>query len=317
MVPSNEEQEFLEIDALIARGLQVLIALGGAYFIALWFVLIVWTFRDIESRSRSVVTQVLSTLLAVLFWIPGMALYWVLRPKETLDEAYQRSLEEEYLIQDLEEVPLCPNCQHFVEDDFQLCPHCQTQLKDNCHHCDRLVDLRWPVCPYCGEQQHHHHEHAETDKVDSPDDRWIDPSAIEERLRKQEELRVRSETRALPMATASMETVRDLLGSPGRRVNQPETTESAEPIPQPAHHDRSAETATAAKASDEPRNEANSDDPANEAEAARNDGDSDDDHDDNDTESSPNGSEPQSKINRNGASNKPGPTSVPKRFKVN
>jgi RNA polymerase subunit RPABC4/transcription elongation factor Spt4 len=231
----------LEIEALIARGLQILIALGGAYFVALWFVLVVWTFRDIESRSRSVVTQVLSTLLVILFWIPGMALYWVLRPKETLDEAYQRSLEEEYLLQDLEELPLCPTCQHYVEDDFQLCPHCHTQLKDHCHNCERLVDLRWALCPYCGEPQHHHHEHPEHEKVSSPDERWVDPAAIEKRLREAEERRVREETRALPAATATAQSVRDLLGIPLRRMNpvQPEANGSVAP---PAERDATAET---------------------------------------------------------------------------
>lgn len=282
----------MEIEALIARGLQVLLALGGAYFIALWFVLIVWAFRDIESRSRSVVTQVMSTLMVVLFWIPGLALYWVLRPKETLDEAYQRSLEEEYLVQDLEEVPLCPKCQHFVEDDFQLCPHCQTQLKDNCHSCNRLVDLRWPVCPYCGEQQHHHHEHDDMAKIGSLDDRWIDPAAIEDRLRKQEELRVRSETRALPMATASIETVRDLLGAPHRRATTP-TLETAEPIPQPAQHDSTAETARTATPADEPTG-------------------SSDGH-----RGGANGSVPDEESASTTASSEPGPTSVPRRFKVN
>ena len=39
---------------LLARGAQVLAALGGAYLIALWFVLIVWTYRDIQARSNSV-----------------------------------------------------------------------------------------------------------------------------------------------------------------------------------------------------------------------------------------------------------------------
>jgi RNA polymerase subunit RPABC4/transcription elongation factor Spt4 len=143
----------LEVESLVARGLQVLLALGGAYLLALWFVLIVWTFRDIETRSRSVVTQVFSTLLVVLFWLPGLMLYYVLRPKQTIDEAYQRSLEEEYLVQDLEEIPVCPSCQRFVEDDFRLCPHCQTELRENCVHCERLVDLQWHICPYCGTDQ--------------------------------------------------------------------------------------------------------------------------------------------------------------------
>ncbi len=143
----------MDFESIIARGLQVLLALGGAYLLALWFVLIVWTFRDIEARSRSVVTQVFSTLLVVLFWVPGLLLYWVLRPKQTLDEAYQRSLEEEYLVQDLEELPVCPSCQHFVQDDFRLCPHCLAELRENCVHCDRLIDLTWDLCPYCGMDQ--------------------------------------------------------------------------------------------------------------------------------------------------------------------
>lgn len=203
----------MDIETLIARGLQVLVALGGAYLLALWFVLVVWTFRDIETRSRSVVTQMFSTLLVVLFWVPGLLLYRLLRPKETLDEAYQRSLEEEYLIQDLEELPLCPSCNHFVEDDFQICPHCNTQLREPCSSCERLIDLRWEICPYCGTQ--HHGGQAHTEKpADVSDDRWIDPASIEKRLRDAEERRLREETRALPAATASTRFGRDLLARP-------------------------------------------------------------------------------------------------------
>ena len=190
----------MEIESIIARTLQVLTALGGAYLIATWFVLAVWTFRDIESRSRSVITQVFSTLLAVFFWIPGVLLYLLLRPKETLDEAYQRSLEEEYLLQDLEELPLCPNCNHFVHDDWQICPHCNTQLREPCPACERLVDLRWDICPYCGEQQRGR-EGARPEPSEAADrDQWIDPSLSEKRLR--EEAQAREETRALPAATA-------------------------------------------------------------------------------------------------------------------
>src|SRR4029079_13307680 len=106
------------MEATIARTLQVLIALSGAYLAALWIVLIVWTYRDAESRSRNVVTQVFSTMLAALFFVPGVLLYMMLRPKETLDSTFQRSLEEEYLLQDLEQIPLCPSRQHYIHDDF-------------------------------------------------------------------------------------------------------------------------------------------------------------------------------------------------------
>jgi RNA polymerase subunit RPABC4/transcription elongation factor Spt4 len=169
------------METIIARGAQLLVALGGAYLVALWFVLVVWTFRDIETRSRSVITQVFSTLLVVLFFVPGVLLYLILRPKESMDVAFQRSLEEEYLLQDLEELPLCLSCQRYVEDDFVLCPHCQTQLRETCPSCTRLVDLRWNVCPYCGAEQGRGVDEAAA-RVLEPAARWISPSVLKRRV---------------------------------------------------------------------------------------------------------------------------------------
>jgi RNA polymerase subunit RPABC4/transcription elongation factor Spt4 len=142
------------MEAAIARGIQLLVALGGAYLLALWFALIVWTFQDIQLRSRSVVAQIFSTLVVVLFFVPGVLIYMILRPRDTLDEAFQRSLEEEYLLQDLDELLLCPTCQHQVEADFVFCPHCRGALRGSCVSCERLIDLRWDICPYCGEEQY-------------------------------------------------------------------------------------------------------------------------------------------------------------------
>lgn len=140
--------------AILARGVQILVAVGGAYFVAVWFALIVWTFQDIQERSRSVVAQIFSTLVVVLFWVPGVLIYLILRPRETLDDTFQRSLEEEYLLQDLEELSLCPNCQRFVQDDFLFCPHCRVELRAPCVGCGQAIDLRWEICPYCGTEQY-------------------------------------------------------------------------------------------------------------------------------------------------------------------
>ena len=41
-------------------------------------------------------------MLSAFFFVPGVLLYMMLRPKETLDLTFQRSLEEEYLLQDIE-----------------------------------------------------------------------------------------------------------------------------------------------------------------------------------------------------------------------
>jgi RNA polymerase subunit RPABC4/transcription elongation factor Spt4 len=139
----------MSVEALVARAFQVLIAMAGAYAITLWFALVVWTFRDIESRSRSVVAQIFSTLVVVLFFVPGLLIYLILRPRQTLDEAFGRSLEEEYLLQDLEDLSLCPNCHRPVRDEFVVCPSCYTELRRACPSCARLVDLTWAICPYC------------------------------------------------------------------------------------------------------------------------------------------------------------------------
>src|SRR5258707_11083935 len=53
----------------------------------------------------------------------------ILRPSRTLEEEYQRTLEEESLLQALEDLPLCPGCERRVKDDWQICPNCHTDRK--------------------------------------------------------------------------------------------------------------------------------------------------------------------------------------------
>lgn len=161
------------MEEILARAVQVFLALAGGYLIVLWFALVVWTYRDIGSRSQSVVTQIFATLLSLLFFIPGTLLYMLMRPRTTIDEAFQRSLEEEYLLQDLEETSLCPSCQRQVSDDYILCPHCQANLKHACTSCNQLIKVGWPVCPYCGSDQS---EQAISirERVEPPAERYLE-----------------------------------------------------------------------------------------------------------------------------------------------
>ncbi len=130
----------------------VLILLG-AYGLLFLLSLVIWTFRDIRSRSRDVLVQILATLLVLVFNIPGLLLYFVLRPQETLTENYEHALGQEALLQDIEERYICPNCKRKVDADFAVCPFCQNELRKHCQNCDRLLNLNWDICPYCGRQQ--------------------------------------------------------------------------------------------------------------------------------------------------------------------
>ncbi|MCL4530589.1 MAG: zinc ribbon domain-containing protein, partial [Chloroflexi bacterium] len=88
-------------------------------------------------------------LLVAVLNLPGVLVYLILRPTRTLEEEYQRTLEEESLLQALEDLPLCPGCERRVKDDWQVCPNCHTKLKKACHNCGKLMELPWNVCPYC------------------------------------------------------------------------------------------------------------------------------------------------------------------------
>lgn len=122
---------------------------GIAFIAALWFSLIVWTYRDIRSRSRDPLVRILTVLVVAILFIPGVLVYLILRPSQTLEEGYQRTLEEEALLQSIEDVPLCPGCSRRVEADWQVCPNCHTRLKKRCTECNRLMELPWNLCPYC------------------------------------------------------------------------------------------------------------------------------------------------------------------------
>src|SRR3712207_6981071 len=54
-------------------------------------------------RSRDPFLQVGALFLVLMFNLPGLLLYLIGRPRETLTEAYARTLEEEALLQELED----------------------------------------------------------------------------------------------------------------------------------------------------------------------------------------------------------------------
>lgn len=131
---------------------QMAVAILAATGVAFWLALAIWTFRDITARTRDPIAIILATLLSLLFGPVGILLYLLLRPKETLAERYDRALEEEALLREIEELHLCPGCRRPTKEDWILCPYCHTPLRQPCPNCGRLIDLNWDICPYCGTQ---------------------------------------------------------------------------------------------------------------------------------------------------------------------
>lgn len=126
------------------------VAVIGAITAALIGGLTIWTFRDIRSRSRDVLVQILATVMVGVVPIAGILVYFMLRPRETLAEGYVRALEEESLLASIEHQEFCPSCGRRVEEDMVFCPTCHTKLRNPCPNCRRAVHLSWDLCPYCG-----------------------------------------------------------------------------------------------------------------------------------------------------------------------
>ncbi len=130
----------------------LIVALLIAYGVVLSLGTIVWTYRDIRERTRDGWSQAVSVLLVLAFNVLGLFLYLILRPRETLTEAYERRLEAEAVMRDLPEQHACPSCQRPMEEEYLVCPFCRTKLREPCSGCGRGLDLRWAACPFCGAQ---------------------------------------------------------------------------------------------------------------------------------------------------------------------
>ncbi len=143
---------FPSLDTIVAYS-TFCFAIVGALMAAIWLSLIIWTFRDMRARSRDPFAQILATVVVALLPLVGLLVYLILRPRETLAEAYERALEEEALLQEIEEKPVCPGCSRTINDNWLLCPHCHTRLHKACPDCNSLMELQWNLCPFCGNQQ--------------------------------------------------------------------------------------------------------------------------------------------------------------------
>lgn len=138
----------------IGPTIQLILFVMGAYAFAFHLGLVIWAARDVSSRSRDWLVRLLAVLSVAVFSLPGLLLYFILRPRETLAEAYGRALEEEALLAGVEEQQAsCPNCRRRVAQDYMVCPNCRSPLKNPCRNCGRLLNPGWELCPYCGTEQ--------------------------------------------------------------------------------------------------------------------------------------------------------------------
>lgn len=136
------------IDALLIAGV-----MGVAYLTVLWIAVVLWTYRDVQMRTTAPEIHAASTLLVAVFSVPGLLLYLTARPKQSLVDSYNRQLEAEAFLQELDKETSCPDCRRAVDDSFRACPYCRSSLQAQCTDCGKSVKREWSACPYCGSSE--------------------------------------------------------------------------------------------------------------------------------------------------------------------
>lgn len=121
-----------------------------AYTLVLWLSAVIWVYRDVRNRTTDPTSHLIAVLLVAVFNLPGLIVYLVIRPQATIADAYERSLEAEAILHELQlTANACQGCRRPIDDDFNICPYCRTVLREPCRSCGRLVRTSWSACPYC------------------------------------------------------------------------------------------------------------------------------------------------------------------------
>jgi uncharacterized protein (DUF58 family) len=75
------------------EGIGVAANLLIVFLVAIWFALVFWTYADSRRRLQDPVLIASATLAALIFPFAGALVYAIVRPPETLDDAYERELD--------------------------------------------------------------------------------------------------------------------------------------------------------------------------------------------------------------------------------
>jgi RNA polymerase subunit RPABC4/transcription elongation factor Spt4 len=150
---------FGELDATISGfveseifqlGIRVLVA----YIVLIWLASAFWAYRDMRLRSASAITPYVAAAAIIVFtpvfFLFGLLLYRIVRPKETIAEVNERTLAEEAMLAEVASHAHCANCARPVHEEWIICPTCRNRLRRVCPNCERLIELDWTLCAWCG-----------------------------------------------------------------------------------------------------------------------------------------------------------------------
>jgi len=153
------EDLFGEVDAALSGvvesdAFQIGIRVLVAYIVLIWLASAFWAYRDMRLRSASAFTPYVAAAAIIVFtpvfFLFGLLVYRIVRPKETIAEVNDRALAEEAMLAEIASHSQCANCSRPVHEDWIICPTCRNRLRRVCPNCEHLIELDWTLCAWCG-----------------------------------------------------------------------------------------------------------------------------------------------------------------------
>ncbi len=124
----------------------------GAMILIFWLIMVGWVWVDSAERTSKKTARAIYILLVVFLNIPGLIIYLIVRPSETIEEIYWADLERRYLKYETAELGDCPKCGHQLLPGFVFCTNCGYRIKRKCHGCGVLISKDHKYCEFCGAQ---------------------------------------------------------------------------------------------------------------------------------------------------------------------
>lgn len=124
----------------------------GFLLVVFWLFIVGWVWVDSGERTSKKGLRVGYVFLAVILFIPGLVIYLVIRPSETIEEIYWADLERRYLKYETADLGDCPKCGSQLFPGYVHCTNCGFTIKSRCPKCNLLVNKEHKYCEFCGFQ---------------------------------------------------------------------------------------------------------------------------------------------------------------------
>lgn len=133
----------------------------------LWGFVILWVWSDSGERTSNMWFRIAMVLFVAPFNIPGLIIYFLVRPSQTIEQVYWAEQERKYLIYETSDIDDCPKCGEQIMPGYNVCPRCAYEVKIQCEGCEVMIDRNFKYCPYCGFQ---HRQRAAAEEIVSQEE---------------------------------------------------------------------------------------------------------------------------------------------------